>query len=147
MFPIVSGAVTPVNSLIVGTLVLSILVAQIGSFSRLWNRRRFAALLLFVLLGIVGTGSSSNIETLPSWLLAGTLSGVILAAGYVFVLRYAFAIIPIAVGTLTILNVFAAGSVRAYPAAFPGAIGGALLVGVIAWIWSRAAVARVPPLE
>jgi hypothetical protein len=90
---------------------------------------------VLILLGLVVAGS--NIETLPSWLLSGVVLGVLLTAGYTFLLRHQPELLPIAIGTIAILAALKEGLRQAYPASLPGAITASILIATAAWLWSK----------
>jgi hypothetical protein len=136
--PFLGNVLGPLNGLMTTTIVAAILLQHVDKLSSRWRKRRVASVVVLILVGIVSAGTT-NIESVASWLISGMITGVFLAAAYVLVLRHAFALLPIAVATITVLSRLAGGFVQAYPAALPGAITGALLTAIAAWIWVRAA--------
>lgn len=135
--PFVSATLSPLNQFLTQTLTLWLIFHEIGRFSLMWKRRRLPCSVLLILAGLVLAGSSS-IETIPSWLISGVVMGFVMIAAYVLVLRHSTILIPIVVGAITILEILKEGVRQAYPAAFPGSIAAAILIGIVAVVWLKA---------
>jgi len=107
-------------------------------------RGRGAGIWIFV--GIALTNSSS-IETIPSWLIIGITTGIVLMIAYLLVFRHHPDLLLITTGTLAILSAIRDGVQRMYPIALAASLAGALCVGVTAWICFRGTMEGARTLE
>ncbi|MBI4609040.1 MAG: hypothetical protein HY726_08530 [Candidatus Rokubacteria bacterium] len=132
---------------LVGTIFLSMawyvfqvlfIMTVLMSANRLtenWTRRIAVGIALFILLGFTITGTD---ETLQDWLVAGSMLGILISVVCIYVLQYYVALVPLALGTMSVLNMLKQGFYQAYPEALPGAIIGAVLVSSLAYYWFQA---------
>ncbi|MFQ6673940.1 MAG: hypothetical protein ACE5GH_04040, partial [Fidelibacterota bacterium] len=90
---------------------------------------------LFV-MGLVIAGAVS-LESLSFWLVSGLVTGAVFLLAYIFVLRFRLSLLPLILGTLTILEEVKQGMYQAYPAALPGAFLAGVLVGLLSIYWFR----------
>jgi hypothetical protein len=130
--PFVTAALQPLARFLRQTLILLLVFKLAGT------PRRVSPAVPLILIGIVVSGS--NIETILSWLLAGLVLGLVLTAGYTFLLRDQPELVPIAVGTIGILSALQAGLQQTYPAILPGTITASILIAIAAWLWFRGVV-------
>jgi len=129
LIPFVSAALPPLATFLKQTLILWLVLQFVGRI------RRVPPAVLLILIGLLASGS--NIETISSWLLAGIVSGIVLTAGYTFLLRHQPELLPLAMGTIAILSALKDGLRQTYPANLPGAITASILIAIVAWLWSR----------
>jgi hypothetical protein len=101
-----------------------------------WRTRRGLCGALLVLYGIVFVGSRS-VETIPGWLGAGVVVGLLFLAAYVLILRFTPTVVVIAVGTLTLVNILREGFYDAYPQAILSATIAAVVVALVTWWWQK----------
>jgi hypothetical protein len=80
---------------------------------------------------------SDGVETVPRWLAAGAVTGLLLWLGYVLVLRRHMALLPFAAAAMSFLSIVREGTFRAFPAALPGALTAGLLILAAGFLWSR----------
>jgi hypothetical protein len=90
----------------------------------------------FVALGVILAGGS-GIESIPEWLIAGTVSGILLAIVYNYVLVYCWEAVPVAIATLTVFSLIQQAWFRAFPGAVVGIGIGIVILGTIAVFWER----------
>ncbi len=135
-WPFVAGALDPVSGWIVGTALLLLILAFVEVASSGWTRRRAAMSAALVLAGLVLAGSD-GVETVPRWLAAGAVTGLLLWLGYVLVLRRHLALLPVAAAAMSFLSIVREGTFRAFPAALPGALTAGLLILAAGFLWSR----------
>ena len=69
------------------------------------------------------------------WAVSGTVTGVLMLAAYVFVLRLDITLAPVAVAVMVILGRLPEGLHRAYPGALPGTALGIVIIAMISWWW------------
>ena len=135
-WPFVAGALDPVSGWIVGTALLLLILAFVEVASSGWTRRRAAMSAALVLAGLVLAGSD-GVETVPRWLAAGAVTGLLLWLGYVLVLRRHLGLLPVAAAAMSFLSIVREGTFRAFPAALPGALTAGLLILAAGFLWSR----------
>jgi hypothetical protein len=78
-----------------------------------------------------------SIDALSLWPMVGTIIGLLLLAVYRFIIRYDYALIPLATSSFTILHVLQQGIFNAYPgAAFETGINisGIIIIASL-WYW------------
>jgi hypothetical protein len=126
--PFISTALSPLS--VFFTQVLTLLIVLY-----LLNRHPHAAV-VWIIAGIAIAGSS-GIETVSSWLVLGSITGVLLMLAYVFVFRYRPELMLVTVATLVILSTLRDGFQQTYPSAISGSIIAAVLVALVAGVWFR----------
>jgi hypothetical protein len=126
--PFVVSALGPVNAFFTQAAILLTVLYGI--------HRRGRGSGIWIFLGIALAGSSS-IETIPSWLIIGFTTGIVLMLAYLLVFRHYPELLLITTGTLVILSAIRDGVQRTYPLALPASLAGALCVAVTAWICFR----------
>jgi hypothetical protein len=134
--PVIGAAFGPLSSWVTGTALFLLAVATLHAFTDGWRRRQPVAVVLTILFGLVVTGSE-GVESLPLWALEGGLTGLVLLAVWVLVLRHHPALVPLATATGAVLGTLREAVVGAYPGAAAGSVIGALLVIVISVWWFR----------
>jgi hypothetical protein len=132
--PLLQTGLSPLAGFIFQATLILFAVAAVNRFTSNWSRRKVLFSILLILLGVILTGARS-VETIPSFLGAGLLTGVILLAAYVFVLRFNLALTPMAMGVITILGTLKQGLYQALPSALPGALMASVLIGLFAFYW------------
>ena len=128
LFPFVASALGPVNVFFTQTAILLTVLYGIhrtGRGSPIW-----------IFVGIALAGSSS-IETIPSWLIIGATTGIVLLIAYRLVFRHHPELLLITTGTLVMLSAIRDGLQRMYPLALPAAPAAALCVAITALICFR----------
>ncbi len=137
-FPALAAALGPLESWLMGTALLLVVVAAVNAVTEGWRRRRGAAAALLLALGPVVAGSE-GVESLPRWLAEGLLIGLLLLAVWVLVLRHRPALVPLATAAGAILGALRQAVVAPFPGAAGGAFAGAVLV-LAASIWWMARI-------
>src|SRR5207249_4447279 len=119
---------SPLTTLVVQAIVLLIVFLALS--------RRTRPSVWLVLVGLVMTGSTT-IETIPSWLILGAVTGIVLMLAYLAVFRHQpmFAIFTAA--TLVILSTLRDGIERPYSTALSGSIMASVLIVLAVWVWYR----------
>jgi membrane protease YdiL (CAAX protease family) len=134
--PLLEASLDPIAGYIFQTTLLLFIFAAVDRFTTGWSKKKALFSILVVLLGLVITGARS-VETLPFWLLSGLLMGVVLLAAYIFILRFHLALVPLALGVVTVLTQLKQGIYQPIPAALPGAITAIILTGLFAFYWLK----------
>jgi hypothetical protein len=137
--PVVGAALGPLSSWVMGTALALLGVALVQAVTAGWNRRRIPGAAIFVVLGVVITGGE-GVESVPIWLVAGLLTGAVMVAMWVLVIRHQPALVPLVTATGTILSAAGDSATGAYPGATLGsAVGAVLVFGAAIWWYRRLA--------
>jgi hypothetical protein len=136
VLPMVGAAIGPFSSWVTGTALFLLAVAVFNSFTDGWRRRQPQASLFLILLGLVVTGSE-GVETIPLWLLEGALTGLVLLAVWVLVLRHHPALVPTVTASGAVLGSIREAIIGAYPGAAAGSMIGAVAIVAASWWWLK----------
>jgi hypothetical protein len=123
-------------SYVAETTFLVLLIVALDRFSRCWTRRRAFFVALLPVLGIAVAGAGS-VESFPSWLISGVLTGALLLGAYIWIIRYNLALLPFAVAGFVLLDRLGQAWLQAFPGALAGNIVAILLVFLFAAYWAR----------
>src|SRR5881628_2929718 len=126
--PLLTAALSPLTAFIIQAIVL------LTVFFALAQRTRASVLL--ILLGLVVTGSTA-IETIPSWLIVGAATGIVLMLAYLAVFRHQPMVAIVTAATLVILSTLRDGIERPYSTALWGSIMASVLIVLAVWVWYR----------
>lgn len=118
-FPSVSFALITITTFISTTILLYLIFYAFDVLTTGWTHNRLFCWLLAIITGILLQGAL-GIEHIISWLIGGTLFGLVLLALYRFVICFNRAIIPSIVGTYVIFNTIQQGLFNAWPGALTG---------------------------
>jgi hypothetical protein len=132
--PLAAAALGPVSGYIATTAVLMVLFGAADKFTHQWTRRTLLLGALAILTGLLLAGMNSGPE-LALWAVSGTVTGLLLLAAYVFVLRFDITLAPVAVAVMVILGRVPEGLHRAFPGSLLGTALGIVLIAMISWWW------------
>ena len=133
---VLSAAIAPIPSFLRSTVLLLLAVGFVTRISANLNNGKAFRLLSFVVLGVFLAGAS-GIESISGWLAAGTVSGILLAAVYNYLLADCWEAVPVAIGTLTAFSLIQQAAFHAYPGAVVGSGIGIVIVAALAVYWER----------
>jgi hypothetical protein len=111
-----------------------VLFGAADKFTHQWTRRTLLLGALAILTGLLLAGMNSGPE-LALWAVSGTVTGLLLLAAYVFVLRFDITLAPVAVAVMVILGRVPEGLHRAFPGSLLGTALGIVLIAMISWWW------------
>ena len=132
--PWLAAAVTPLRSYLLLALVTLFVVTAVNGLTAHWTRRRVAGAASLVLVGgLLAPGIAPG--DLLSWLLTGLLSGGLLLAAYVWVLRSRPALVVLAAAAMTVPGLLERGLDDPYGGALLGSLAGAAAISGLAWRW------------
>ena len=134
--PVLGAALGPVSSWITATALMLLAVAVVQAVTAGWQRRLVAGSALLIGLGLVAAGSDS-VEIIPLWLADGAITGLVLLAAWVLVLRHQPALVPLVTAAGALLSAIRNTVVNAFPGAAAGSLVGAVLVAAAAVWWYR----------
>ena len=133
----IDSAITgPISSWITGTALFLLAVVAFDAFTNGWKRRQLVGWALSILFGLVVTGSD-GVEGLPLWIVEGAVTGIVLLAVWVLVLRHHPALVPLVTATGAAFGAVREAVVGAYPGATFGSAIGALAVLAASWWWFK----------
>ncbi|MDX2438369.1 MAG: hypothetical protein QNL88_15155, partial [Acidobacteriota bacterium] len=145
--PVLGAALGPLSSWVTGTALMLVVVALVQAVTSGWQRRFAAGSAILIGLGLVVAGSG-GVETVPLWLVEGVITGLVLLAVWVLVLRHQPALVPLVTATGTVLGAINDTVVGAFPGATAGSlIGAVLVVAAAVWWYGRLAADRGAELE
>jgi hypothetical protein len=134
--PALAATLGPVSTWLTGTAVVLLTVTVLHVLTRGWQRQRIFASALLIGLGLVATGSG-GVESLPLWLVEGSLTGLVLLAAWALVLRHEPALVPLVTAAGAALGTIRNAVVGAYPGAAAGSVVGSLTVVAFAVWWYK----------
>lgn len=136
LVPLLGGTLAPFVAMLTRSVVLLLIVSSANRLTAGWTRRRMLiGPALFVLVGLIGaTGSPQNL--LP-WIGSASIVGALFALMFIVVLRHQVSLVPLAVAVMTMMGTAREGWAQAYPAALAGSLIAIVLMGMVAWWWSR----------
>jgi hypothetical protein len=134
--PFITIALSPLTGFFLQSIVLLTIV-------RVLARKPRAAMALIV-VGLAVAGSAS-IETIPSWLIVGLTTGIVLMLAYLLVLRHQPMVVIPAVAAAVAFSTLRDGIQHPFPSALAGSIAAAALLAVVAWVWYRSSATLVEP--
>jgi len=131
--PVLAAGLGPVSSLVSRAAVFLLIVGGMDLFTRGWTRRRVLAGSGLALFGLVSGGGSPRDPW--TFVAIGLVSGAVLLAAYVYILRVDVSLVPLAVGTMLALVALREGLYQAYPGAAAGAALAVVLTVAVSWWW------------
>jgi hypothetical protein len=134
--PTLGAALGTLSSWITGTALILVVVALLQALTAGWQRRRVAAVAIIIALGLV-TAGAGGVENLPRWLAEGIITGLVLLAAWIVVVRRLPALVPLVTATGTVMAAVRSAVVGAFPGAVAGSLIGAILVMAAAVWWYR----------
>lgn len=131
--PVLAAGLGPVSSLVSRVAVFLLIVGGIDLFTRGWTRRRALAASGLALFGLVSGGGP--LRDPWTFVAVGLVSGAVLLAAYVYILRVDVSLVPLAAGTMLALVALREGLYQAYPGAAAGAALAVVLTMAASWWW------------
>ncbi len=132
--PVISAALGPLGSFLMYTLFLLFIVAAVDSLTDGWSKRKVLFGILLVLLGLPLTGISGA-ESISSWVIAGTGTGLLILLFYVLVLRSHLPLLIPVVGLYVIFDGLASAVDPVFPGAVTGFVLSSVLIVIAVWWW------------
>ncbi len=136
VIPVLAGSLRPISSLILSATVLLLVIGTVNRFSKNWTHKKGVYSVLLVLMGVVLAGTG-GIDSILFWLASGFITGVVLLLLFIYMIRFEWGLVPLAVGALSILSQIKIVLLDAHPASVPGGIVATLLLMCVAAFWSR----------
>ncbi len=134
--PLVSSLVSSIMHYVWVTVAFSLLCMLIDTATAHWQKYRIIFTLIAALCGMSMIDLPS-LKVVPLWILAGTGIGLLFIALYHHVIRYNYALIPLATASYVILSIVQQGIFNAYPGAIVAAVASAFAVIIVSATWYR----------
>ena len=134
--PFLGAGLAPVGQFVYSTALYLLIFTAVDRFTNGWSQRKGLFAILLVLMGVILAGAG-RLDSVPFWLLSGIITGVVLVVAYQFVFRFHLALVPLVLGTGTILAELKQGLYWAYPTSFSGAILAVVVVGLLSFYWFK----------
>jgi hypothetical protein len=132
--PLIASLISSITHYIQITMICSLLYILVDTATQQWQTRRILFTLITALCGIAMLELPS-LEALPLWIIVGTIIGLILLGMYRYIIRYDYALIPLATGSFVVLQIVQQAMFNAYPGATFEAVISACIVSTIAAMW------------
>jgi membrane protease YdiL (CAAX protease family) len=132
--PILGAALAPVVGWILSTALLLLVLGAVHAATQGWTRRRVLFSILLIVLGFALAGAEGA-DSVGLWLGAGLVTGLLLFAAWVLVLRFHLALIPVAAAAIGILGILRESVIGAYPGALAGGVVAVILIAALAVHW------------
>lgn len=132
--PLISALTSSISHYIQITMVFSLLFMFVDTATKQWHTHRLFFTAFAALCGIA-MFELPSLDALPMWILVGAITGLIFLTAYRYIIRYDYALIPLATSSFTILHIIQQGVFNAYPEAVLEAVASACAVSATATIW------------
>jgi hypothetical protein len=132
--PLVSSVVSAIMHYVLVTVAFSLLFMLIDTATSHWQKNRIIFTLIAALCGMSMIDLPS-LKVVPLWMLVGTGIGLLFIALYHHVIRYNYALIPLATACYIILHIIQQGIFNAYPGAMIAAVASACAVIIASGVW------------
>jgi hypothetical protein len=134
--PLLASLISAITQYTQVTVAFYLLFLLVDTATQQWriNRMLFTG---FAAVCGISMLELSCLDTLPLWIIAGSMIGWTTLAIYRFIIRYDSALIPLATGSFAILHIIQEGIFNAYPGAMIEAIASTCAVSVLSatWYW------------
>ena len=134
-WPLLAAALGPISSWVTGTVLILAAAAVLQAATSGWQKRTGLFSVVIVALGLVFAGSGA-VETIPLWLAEGLVMGLVLLAAWVLAVRHHPAIVPLVTAAGAVLTAVERFIVGAYPGAAVGSVIAAVLIILLAVVWT-----------
>jgi membrane protease YdiL (CAAX protease family) len=134
IFYFIAPTTTLLYTFIIITALFLLMSNAVDHLSHNWQKNIIISLLLLVIFTLVITGLQVPNHVI-SWLITGTLFGIIISCVYYFIIRFDHAMIPIVVGTFIIAQTVQQALFNAFPGAFVAYSIAACVIGLAALGW------------
>jgi membrane protease YdiL (CAAX protease family) len=133
--PLIFSLIKSITDYIQLTMAFSFLFMLIDTGTKQWKMHRIFFTLIAALCGM--TMLEPSLDALLMWIAMGTIIGWMLLAVYRFIIRYDYALIPLATSSFTVVYIIQQGIFNAYPGAMLEAGISACAVSILTTIWYR----------
>lgn len=135
--PAAQVALGPVGGLLTRVATVVALLAAVEFWTRGWSKHRLSGALVLLVVGFAAVASPAP-GAAGAWIAAGVAGGAALVVAYATLLRADFRMVPIALGTIAIVDQLTTGLDQAFPAALAGSLAAAVVASLVTWWLFRA---------
>src|SRR5207244_8719279 len=132
--PLLTHVISCVSQYVQLTMIFSLLCILIDTATRKWQKHCLFFTIFAAFCGMAMIDLPS-FDMLSVWIIIGTMVGLVLLAMYRYVIRYDYALIPLATTSFTILHIIQQGIFNAYPGASIAACISACMIGTVSALW------------
>ncbi|UCF36055.1 MAG: hypothetical protein JSU96_14700, partial [Acidobacteriota bacterium] len=136
VIPILATALSPLSGVIFQSVVLMLTVLAVRNLALRKPWAKYLPIPAFLLLALVVSGSGGP-DDVVSWIIGGTVSGLILYGAYHWILRRDISVVPPLIGMMVTLSTLQQAILQAYPEALVGGIFAAFLILALSIVWMR----------
>lgn len=132
--PLLTHIISSISRYALLTMIFSLLyiLVDIASHSGQAHRIFFTVFAAFCGMAMLDL---SSLDMLPIWIIMGAILGLISLAMYRYIIRYDYALIPVAASSFTILQIVQQAFFNAYPGAMVENIISGCAVGAVSLLW------------
>lgn len=135
LFPILASSLGPLTSLIINVSVLLLVIGTVTKLTKSWTSNKSLGSALLVTVGIIISGTG-GIDSIFFWILSGLITGLVLLVVYIFLIRFEWGLVPMAIGLILVLSQVNSMLVNAFPDSMIGGIIASFLLILVAVFWS-----------
>lgn len=132
--PLLASVLYSITHYIQLTTLFSLLFIIVDTATAQWQKNRIIFTLIGALYGM-GMIALPSLKILPLWIIIGGGIGYILIVLYKYIVRYNYALIPLATGSFMILQYIQQGIFNAYPGAISTTVGNICTIAIASFIW------------
>ncbi len=125
--PFLALALSPLASYLSQSVIGLLIFASVSRLTREWSARRALLGILLFVSGFVLAGTRGP-ETVSSWLVAGSVTGILILLLYLLVIRYSLPVVLLAVGVFSLLATIKQRVMAPSMSIFPGTVIGIILL-------------------
>jgi len=135
--PLIASAIATLFGYITITLLMTFFCLVVNHATDHWRKRQLLFSIFFIFFGLALHGSAA-LNDIPTWLIMGSVLGVLLLSAYHVIIRFDHSIIPLATAGFMMVHIVQQGLFSAYPGAFVAAVMNIIIIRRVAqWWWQR----------
>jgi hypothetical protein len=136
-FPALSCILTTFTNFITNTILFYVIIWTLDYIITTETKKaQFLKFLFLISIGLAVEGAT-EIQHILSWVIGGCFMGLLLFVLYENILKFSRSLIPLIVGSFTILQAIQQAIFNAYPGALTGNIVSCLIIALFALWWSN----------
>lgn len=140
LFPVLQSGLAPVGSLILRTVVVTAVLLFVDRMTLGWTEHRTRGALVLFVFGFLGT-AEPGAGPVAGWMLAGLIGAAWFIAAYALLLRADLTMVPVALGTVLVVQRLGTALASSFPGALAGAPAAMVVAALVTW-WLFTALRR-----
>jgi hypothetical protein len=130
--PFFGVAVAPIGTFLTRLAVVLALLTLVDRWSSGWTRHRVLSALTLALVVFLPAGAPPA-SNLTGWIVANLLVATMMVLAYTTALRVDLSVVPVSIGTLTVVSLLTRAAQRPFPGALPGSLAATVVISGVAW--------------